>query len=170
MAGTRERKLPEGYAIAETRWHDLDKTQKQSVLQILRHGKAVSVQSAATELPNVTSLVLLWYQDAIVGVGTIKPERVWYAEAIQSPQKSGHVFDPKMLELGYIVVQEAHRDKKLSGDIANALLDRHDGPLFATTDAQNMKYTLGNRGFVQLGKEWKGKRGRLSLWLREPKS
>lgn len=170
MTNPDRRVLPAGYAIAETRWSALDKSQQQAVLQILDEGKAVSVRSAKKELPHVTTLVLLRHHDAIVGVGTIKPERVWYAGDVQSPEKSGHRFDPKMLELGYVVVHNDHCDKKLSGDIANALLARHKGPLFATTDDQKMKYTLGNRDFTQNGKEWKGIRGTLSLWLREPKS
>ncbi len=169
MTKTGNRELPQGYVLSDARWRDLDASQQQVVLQILEDGKAVGVASAKKELPNVTALVLLRHHETIVGVGTIKPERVWYAEDVQSAKKSGHSFDPKMLELGYVVIHHDHHNKGLSGDIASALLARHDGPLFATTDARAMKYTLGNRGFVQHGKEWKGKRGTLSLWLRGPK-
>ncbi|MDE2184648.1 MAG: hypothetical protein KGJ78_16635 [Alphaproteobacteria bacterium] len=170
MTNNRERALPEGYAITDARWRDLTKDQQQTVLQILKNGGAVSVSSAKKALPNATALVLLRHHGAIVGIGTIKPERVGYAKDKQAPEKAGYAFDPKMLELGYVVVHNDHRNKKLSGDIVTALLTRYDGPLFATTDAPNMKHTLRNRDFVQRGQEWKGKRGTLSLWLLDGKT
>jgi len=166
---TANHELPEGYALGETRWTDLNPVQQQNVLKILDDGRAVSVASAKLELPKVATLVLLQHHEVIVGMGTIKQERIWYAKDVQSAQKSGHAFDPKMRELGYVVVHNDHQNKKLSGHIANALLARHDGPLFATTDAQTMKYALGNRGFTRHGREWKGQRGTLSLWLRDGK-
>ncbi|MDE2184521.1 MAG: hypothetical protein KGJ78_15995 [Alphaproteobacteria bacterium] len=165
---TDNRKLPDGYGVADASWRDLTKDQQQTVLKILGDGKAVDVASAKVELPHVTALVLLRHHDAIVGVGTIKPERVWYAKDVQSAKKSGHPFDPKTLELGYVVVAQDHQDKKLSSHIADALLAGHKGALFATTDKEKMKSALGHRGFVQHGNEWKGRNGtKLSLWLRE---
>lgn len=169
MTDNRKRALPEGYAIADARWCDLNKDQQQTVLQTLKEGGAVSVPSAKQTLPNAT-MVLLHHHDAIVGVGAIKPERVRYAKGKQTSNTSGYAFNPTTLELGYVVVHDDHRDKKLSGDIVTALLDRYDGPLFATTDVQTMKYTLGNRGFVQRGQKWEGERGTLSLWLRDGKA
>jgi hypothetical protein len=167
MTNTTARALPDRYEIVETRWNNLDEEQQKTVLLLLKEGGAVSIASVRQELPHATTFLLLTYAGVIVGVGAIKSERVRYAELVQSDQRSGYPFDPKTLELGYVVVAEDHRNKGLSGDITSTLLNRYKGALFATTDKENMKCSLSHRGFKQHGKEWKGNRGTLSLWLRE---
>lgn len=72
------------------------------------------------------------------------------------------------LELGYVVVAEDMRGKRLSGDLCNAIAKEIRGPAFATTDSNTMKENLLRSGFTRAGREWQGQRGALSLWTMAP--
>jgi hypothetical protein len=129
----------------------------------------ISFSYAIKKLLSGQTLAWEKFNDAKAGkiiLGAVKEERPWYAARIE--EKSEHVFDSTMLELGYVAVCPGHRGLRLSGRIVDALLVTYGGALFATTDDTYMKYTLGNRGFKRHGVEWKGDRGFLSLWLRMP--
>jgi hypothetical protein len=125
----------------------------------------VDPDSAAAELPRAVAVAVARRGDEIVGVGAIKRVRTDYAA--RRADLSGAPFNPDTPELGYVAVDGNHRSKGLSGRIVAALLSKHNGPLFATTDNQYMKSTLTTAGFVQKGCEWKGGRGTLSLWLKD---
>src|SRR5947209_446452 len=131
---------------------------------IIAAGGAVDPESAARELPHTTALVVVRKDDAIVGIGTIKRARPGYAKGISG--ESGHGFDPNIPELGYVAVEDDHRDQGLSHEIVDKLLLQHTGPLFATTDNERMKRTLETAGFSKKGHSWMGNRGELSLWIR----
>ena len=62
----------------------------------------------------------------------------------------------------------SHRRQHLSSRIVEALLGAEGGPLFATTDKDEMKAVLAKNGFVKYGHEWDGEVGRLSLWICQP--
>ena len=111
-----------------------------------------------------TLLAVVRKDQEIVGVGAIKRVRPEYAARIV--KRSGHRFPTDMPELGYVARSNTHRGHSLAPRILAELLSRHQGPLWATTDSKGMKAALAAAGFEQMGNEWKGKRGRLSLWTR----
>ena len=156
--------LPEGYMLVRCDPAELSPNMIDAVIAVLQAGGAVDVNSARDAIPAATALFLLLYRGELVGLGAIKGGRPWYARRVQ--ERSGHAFDQAMLELGYVSVCPGHTRLHLSGHIVDALLSEYDGALFATTDHERMKSTLGHRGFVQYGVEWDGDRGALSLWLR----
>ncbi len=154
-----------GYEVESCAPVDLAPAELASCLVIIRSGEAVDRNSAAAELPRAALLAIARTgSKKIVGVGAIKRVRAGYAARIA--QRSGATFDPTTPELGYVAVDGGHRNRGLSRRIVAALLSQHKGGLFATTDSQYMKKTLAGSGFVQNGHEWKGRRGRLSLWTR----
>ena len=51
-----------------------------------------------------------------------------------------------MAEVGYVTVSREHRGRHLSSGIVATLLARTSGPLFATTDKEEMKAVLAKNG------------------------
>ena len=133
-------------------------------LAILNAGGAVMVD--LDKLKVAPWLAIARNGNDIVGVGAIKGVRRWYATEIA--EKSSFDFPANTLELGYVAVQAAHKGKRLSHRILQALLAAEHGHLFATTDDPFMKRALATAGFIQKGNEWDGNRGCLSLWLKLP--
>jgi predicted GNAT family N-acyltransferase len=134
-------------------------------IALIKSGNAVDPNSAAAELPRAIVLAVARRGEQLVGVGTIKRARPGYAARIAA--RSGATFKPDTPELGYVAVDSHHQGQKLSHRLVAALISKRDNPWFATTDNEYMKKTLAKAGFVQRGKEWKGKRGRLSLWIKD---
>jgi predicted GNAT family N-acyltransferase len=142
----------------------LDEGDLNRCVAVIRAGGAADVDS--TKLRAATVLALAKNGDEMVGVGSIKPVRTDYATRIA--KKSGFDFPPETPELGYVAVDAAHRGKGLSHRLVAELLRGQKSRLFATTDDRFMKRTLSAAGFVEKGREWKGRRGQLSLWVWEP--
>ncbi len=143
----------------------LDVSDLAACLALIKTGAAVNTNSAAKELPRAIALATARTGEQIAGVGAIKRARLAYASRIST--RSKFPFDPHMSELGYVAVASDHQGQKLSPRIVAALLSKHAGPLFATTDNERMKKTLVKAGFSQRGEEWKGSRGVLTLWIRD---
>lgn len=144
---------------------DLDEEDRAACVAIIKSGEAVDPESAEAELPRASVVAVARRAKQIVGVGAIKRIRPGYA--FDKAYKSGVTFAPDTQELGYVAVDPAHQGKGLSHRIVAALLSKNDGPLFATTSSDRMKQTLAKSGFVQKGREWKGQKGQLSMWMRE---
>jgi len=111
------------------------------------------------------AVALAWKDKQIVGVGAIKRERREYAAGVA--KRGGVEFPSQTLELGYVAVAPEHRGHHLSDCLIKALLKQHKGRLFATTYSEYMKDALIRADFRTGGKEWKGRKFMLSLWLRE---
>jgi RimJ/RimL family protein N-acetyltransferase len=156
--------MADGYSVTIAGAGERTAEDVKACLGILDQGKAVSIRTAARELPVATVVVLARRGDAIVGVGAIKRARPQYAR--DRTADSGVPFDENTPELGYIAVDEQHQGHGLSRKIADALLATNRGTLFATTDNERMKRVLRKTAFERRGREWKGKRGFLSLWIR----
>jgi hypothetical protein len=125
-------------------------------------------ETAKKELPHAIVVAILYFDGKIVGVGAIKHARPDYVEGIADGKKSGFVFDQQMNELGYVAILKSHRGGR-SGAVMNSLLDHFDGPLWATTSEELMRYSLANRRFERKGNEWPSQshHGRmLSLWIK----
>ena len=154
------------YSLIPKLGSDLLPEEIAACVKVIREGSAVDPTTAAQELPYAVAVAIVCAGEHIVGVGAIKRSRPDYAKRIASAAKSAFAFDPQMNELGYVAVLPAHRGGR-SGPIMNSLLERFSGPLWATTSEDLMKHSLGNRGFVQKGKEWPSTKGnRLSLWIK----
>ncbi len=69
-----------------------------------------------------------------------------------------------------MAVDKDNRGPHLSSKIVDELLLKSDGQMFATTDSDRMKNSLMRTGFKKIGEEWTGKRGLLSLWMRNADS
>lgn len=143
---------------------DLNAADLAACVAIVSEGRAVNPASARDELPRSLLVAVVRAEDAIVGVGAIKRARPPYAK--KRAKLAGQEFPPETPELGYVAVASAHRGQAWSSKIVDKLLAAHAGPLWATTDDERMKHLLQKAGFVRRGKEWDGKRGRLSLWLK----
>ena len=130
---------------------------------IIEAGGAVAVDVA--KLRQASALVLARKGSEIVGVASVKAMRPGYTAGIA--RKSGVTMAPETAELGYVAVDRAHQGQGLSHRLVNELLRSQKGALFATTDNPRMKRVLSSAGFQRKGHEWKGKRGQLSLWLRD---
>jgi hypothetical protein len=140
----------------------LEEVDLERCIAIIRAGGAADVDAA--KLRRAMVLVLAKRENEIVGIGTIKGVRTRYAAGIA--EKSGFAFAPETRELGYVAVDARHRGKRISHRIGGELLGARNGALFATTDNEQMKKSLGAAGFVQEGREWNGNRGQLSLWIK----
>lgn len=153
----------DGYKICER--HGLTDPEVIACLALLKRGAAVNTATASKHLPIALVQVLATHDGAIIGVGAIKRARPRYAAKIS--RSSGHEIDPATPELGYVTVDQPHRGHHLSSKIVSALLSATSGPLFATTDKEEMKTVLTKNGFVRCGHQWDGDTGCLSLWIRQ---
>lgn len=145
------------------RYEELRGDDLEHCVAIIRAGGAVTIDGSKLQQAGV--VMLAKKGDAIVGAGTIKKSRPDYAA--KKAKESGFAFPADTPELGYVAIAAAHRGKHLSDRIVAELVATQAGRLFATTDNPFMQKTLLKAGFVEKGKPWKGKRGTLSLWIRE---
>lgn len=67
-------------------------------------------------------------------------------------------------EVGYVVVAKEMRGRGLATNLVDAIVSQIQIPTFATTDDDAMKHILATAGFKNVGLEWKGNRGKLTLW------
>jgi RimJ/RimL family protein N-acetyltransferase len=153
------------YLVERCVTEHLDEAEREACIAIVKKGEAVDPEAAEQELARANVLVVVRKGRQVVGVGAIKRPRPGYAAKIM--KRSGHVFPPDTPELGYVAVDPEHRGNHLSPKIVAALLAEQQGPLFATTDCERMKSVLSKAGFLRKGDAWKGKRGQLSLWLKD---
>ena len=165
MDGKLQDERERDYVVEACVPEHLIETEMAACIAIVKEGEAVDPEAAEQELARAGLLAVARKAGQVVGVGAIKRPRPGYAAKIA--KRSRHVFPPDTPELGYVAVDPAHRGNHLSSKIVAALLAEHEGPLFATTDCARMKTALSKAGFLHKGNEWKGKRGQLSLWLKD---
>jgi len=85
------------YKIGLRQRDSLSPDELESCCAIVRCGGAVDPESAETQIPKATAVVIAQAGNQIVGVGVIKRRRQKYATGVAA--KSGFKFDPKILEL-----------------------------------------------------------------------
>jgi len=147
----------------------LSKEELEACILLIKKGGAVDPKYAKKKLPLAELVAIQRVGQDIVGVGAIKRCRSEYACSIA--KKSEFQFDPCSHELGYVAIKERYQRQGLSKRIMAKLLSEFQGrPLFATTSNKYMKKTLEKAGFVQRGKEWKGEKEQLSLWIKNGES
>lgn len=116
------------------------------------------------------ALAFLESHGEIIGVGALKrPRSIYRAKVFQkanAPSKASD-FD---LELGWVVVDEAHRGRGHSRSIAEGLLERSRGRrIYATSVSTNepMHKTLAQCGFAQEGAAWPSHERSLLLFVKK---
>src|SRR6266566_3953657 len=161
---TQTTKTAQGYSLIACVPGDLSDAELATCVEIVKDGGAVAI--GLEKLQKARMLAVARKAGTIVGVGSIKRDRPDRAADIAN--RSGFGFPQETPELGYVAVAPQHRRQGLSHQLVGALLKAMPGGLFATTDDQHMMKTLSGAGFVRQGSEWPGRRGRLSLWLKQP--
>ena len=152
------------YEVAACTPADLAKADLDACIAIVIAGGAVDPGAAETEIPKGRVLADVRMGLEIVGVGAVKRVRRVYARGIA--RRSDVSFSSGTPELGYVAVVPDHQRRRLSYKILDCLLSEYEGSLFATTNDDHMARTLASADFLQAGKQWQGRRGWLSLWLR----
>jgi hypothetical protein len=125
----------DGYEVKACAPKELTRADLESCFAIIGDGGAVNVNTMRRDLPNSSLLAIACTGGRIVGVGAIKPVRKPYAAKVA--KNSGVEFPPDTLELGYVAVQSAHRNRGLSQRIVLVLVSSLADRLFATTDEEN---------------------------------
>ena len=153
-------------------FRDLSSDDQLSVARLVKDGGAISgtVEEITQRLMQTRHLALLrvTLNNRIVGVAALKtPTKKYRADKFAAAGVTIAAYETA-LELGYVVVAEDMRGKKLSGDLCDAVAKEIRGPAFATTDSNTMKKNLQRSGFTRAGQEWQGRKGALSLWILTP--
>ena len=104
---------------------ELAKAEVAACLAIIENGEAVDLDSAATEVPRASVVVIARTDDKIVGVGAIKRVRAGYAARIAD--RSGFAFKANTLEIGYVAIDHNHQGQRLSSRIVGELASKHPG-------------------------------------------
>ena len=160
------RKTAQEYSVSARAPGALSDADLATCVEIVRDGGAVAV--SLEKLQNARMLAVARKGGVIVGVGSIKRDRPDRPADIA--RKSGFGFPKETPELGYVAVASQHRRQGLSHQLVGTLLKAMPGGFFATTDDKHMMKTLSGAGFVRQGSEWRGRRGQLSLWLKQPEN
>lgn len=152
---------------------ELNEGDQRSVAQLIEDGGAVSgsTETITRRLERTLMLTLLRVctNGQIVGVAALKtPEPKYRADKFA---KAGVPISnyATASEFGYVVVAREMRGRRLSGKLVGAIVKKLREPTFATTDDNAMRSNLKKAGFVQAGREWMGQRGKLSLWIIDPR-
>ena len=152
---------------------DLSSDDQHSVTRLVYEGGAIEGTTAqiSERLGRTRKLALLRLKatDRIVGVAALKvPTDGYRANKFAAACVPIAGFE-KAPELGYVVVAEDMRGRRLSGDLVDMISKEILEPSFATTDSSTMMKNLQRSGFVRAGQEWQGQKGALSLWTFTPR-
>lgn len=151
------------YSVSASSPGEFTSEELAACIDLIKGGGAVAV--TPEKLRQARMLAVARTAGAIAGVGSIKRHRPERASDIA--RASGYDFPKETPELGYVAVAPEHRRRGLSHRLVGALLKAVPGAAFATTDDEGMKRTLLAAGFVRHGQEWRGRRGLLSLWMKQ---
>ena len=151
---------------------DLSCDDQLLVARLVKDGGAIggTVEEITQRLKRTRNLALLRVKlnNRIVGVAALKtPTKQYRADKFAAASVPIANYETA-LELGYVVVAEDMRGKKLSADLCDAIAKEIRGPAFATTDSSTIKKNLQRSGFTKTGREWQGRKGALSLWTITP--
>lgn len=101
-------------------------------------------------------LAFAYYDDELCAVAAIKNAQLTYRRRIQRKSDNDFLLEEISREFGYVVVSPHHRGKRLSGALADSLLQGDKGMLFATSTTGNrrMHQTLERHRFKRSGKSY----------------
>lgn len=151
---------------------DLSLDDQRSVARLVEEGGAIegTAEDIMLRLKRTRRLALLRVKatDRIVGSAALKtPNRAYRRDkfAAAGVPIIGYEDAP---ELGYVVIADDKKGKRLSGCLVDAIAQEIREPAFATTDDNTMRHNLERSGFTRVGQQWQGKKGALSLWTITP--
>lgn len=151
---------------------DLTSDDQRAVAQLVVRGKAVAgtVDEILARLKRTRCVALLREEstDRIVATAAWKqPAAIYRRENFVKAGVpiTGFEISP---ELGYVVVAPDMQGRQLSGWLVTAIAEKITEPTFATTSSNTVRNNLERLGFTQVGGEWQGKKGMLSLWVVTP--
>lgn len=151
---------------------DLDFNDQRLLARLIEDGGAIegTVEVIIQRLKRTRKLALLRVNatDCIVGAAALKtPGQRYRADTFAAAgfPINGYETAP---ELGYVVIAEEMKGRRLSGNLVNAIIKEIREPTFATTDGNTMRNNLQRLGFTRVGREWQGRKGALSLWTITP--
>lgn len=153
-------------------FNDLDPSDQLVVAQLVVKGRAVTgtVNNLLARLKRTRCVALLRETgtDHIVAAAAWKqPTAAYRRDKFVAADAPIAGFETAS-ELGYVVIAPEMQGKKLSGVLVQAIVTRITEPTFATTDNNTMRNNLERSGFTRVGKDWQGKKGKLSLWTVTP--
>jgi hypothetical protein len=153
-------------------FNDLATDDQRAVAQLVVSGKAVvgTVDDLLARLKRTRCIALLREAstDRIVAAAAWKQPAATYRRDNFAKARARIAGFEAAPELGYIVIAIDMRGKQLSCGLVTAITKRITEPTFATTDSNIMRNNLERSGFTQVGSEWQGKKGMLSLWTITP--
>ncbi|MES0033034.1 hypothetical protein [Mesorhizobium sp. M0040] len=152
---------------------ELNSDDQLSVARLVDEGGAIegNMEEIIPRLKRTRKIALLRVKatDRIVGVAALKASNQKYREdkfAAAGVPIAGYETAP---ELGYVVVAEDMKGRRLSGGLVDAIAKEIREPAFATTDSNTIGNNLQRSGFTRVGQEWQGQKGALSLWTITPR-
>jgi predicted GNAT family N-acyltransferase len=154
------------------RFTDLAAPDQLAVAQLVVRAKAVvgTVDDLLARVTRTRCVALLreTVGDRIVAVAAWKQPAATYRRSNFTAAGAPIAGFESAPELGYVVIAPDMRGKQLSGGLVDAIVAQITEPTFATTDSSTMRNNLERSGFTQIGNEWQGKKGMLSLWTITP--
>jgi len=147
---------------------ELNPNEQRSVARLVREGGAVEGTEAIIigRLKRTRKLALLRIKatDRIIGVAALKNPTSSYRAKTFAAAGVPIGGRETALELGYVVIAEDMKRKRFSGGLVDAIAKEIREFTFATTDSNTMRNNLRRSGFAKAGKEWQGKKGKLTFW------
>jgi hypothetical protein len=140
---------------------DCSKVERNRFRQMVLDEGEVQVAGLDNRIARAPILALLRVGGAIVGVGALKSPGQEYARGLFKSAQSKNAVREFRFELGWVVVENAHRRKYYARNIVEALVARADGQkIYATsvTTRIAMHKALTACSFERDGVEWQSKR------------
>lgn len=148
---------------------ELDGKELLAAAQLVADGQAIpddaKTIASRIALAKRVSLIRDSVTGEILAVAVIKGQNAGYRAATFGNAAVQHPRMGEASELGYVARSKVQRGEKLGLQAAQLAMKGAKGTYYATTDHVGMKTMLPDLGFTQRGKQWKGQRGTLSLWI-----
>jgi len=154
------------------RFSELASDDARAVAELVAAGGAIigTAEEIAGRLKRARCIAILREDSTgrIVGIAALKrPQQAYRLNKFADAGVPIKGYE-EALELGYVVVAEDMRGRRLSRRLVELVADEIGEPVFATTGSGTMKNNLERSGFAQVGREWRGNSGALSLWIYSP--
>src|SRR3954447_17026910 len=140
MDETPKQPSAEVYTIGLCTVGDLSPAELARCVKLVAEGDALDEHYVKDGLPKARLVAVARRDGQIVGVGVIKGDNAAHARTVA--RQSKFAFAPETLELGYVSVDEDHKDQHLSTKLVEALVSRQSGPMYATTRSDRIRHVL----------------------------
>jgi GNAT superfamily N-acetyltransferase len=149
---------------------DFTEAERREFMRLVQQGGEVDDIVLARNIDAARRLVFLRSSEGLIGVAALKMPQASYRKRISGLSGVEIPEGTFPLELGYVFVVPAQRNRGLSRRLVEAALDgcSHDG-VFATSRADNgsMHHTLERFDFRATGKPYAGREQVIQLFVRQ---